>query len=128
MFFSITLICFFLFSATSSLVQVLKCKKVFTSLNVLAAKELASMADALFAPVRLGVVYPSSPFSLVALPSDVSQATEDLFSIPPLPSRQQDSNFSHVQRVRFEESSHANRMDERREQRAEEMEMGVRNS
>lgn len=103
----------------------MKCKKVFVSLNVIAVKELACIADALFAPVRLGVVYPSAPFTLSSLASDGSQACEDLFSVLPLPARTgTDSSRGH--HVRFENTQSEREDEQSQDNRTEEIEMDVR--
>eukprot|EP00794_Sanderia_malayensis_P011765 gene11765-12982_t len=81
-----------------------KCRRVFSSLNVLAAKELGQIADSIFAPVRLGVVYPSAPFTLSSVSSDGPQACEELFSVLPFPSRTSHSANARGHHVRFEES------------------------
>lgn len=76
-----------------------QCKRVFLSLNVLAAEEMANIAATIFAPVRMGVVYPSSPFSLGTIP-DSSSVSDELFSILPLPERSS-VPYSQSTRVRF---------------------------
>ena len=100
-----------------------KCRRVFASLNTVAAKELAYVADAIFAPVRLGVVYPSAPFTLPFLANDGSQACEDLFSVLPLPARTSSENTRGLH-VRFEETQNE-RDEERPQSRADDMEMDV---
>lgn len=61
-----------------------RCRRIFFSLARLAAEELCETADSLIAPVRLGVVRPTAPFSLTSSISDVMNGTEDLFSVEPL--------------------------------------------
>lgn len=102
----------------------MKCQRVFLSLNVIAVKELACIADALFAPVRLGVVYPSAPFTLSSLASDGSQACEDLFSVLPLPART-GADSSRVQHVRFENAQSERDDEQNQTNRNEEIEMDV---
>ncbi|XP_037923284.1 E3 ubiquitin-protein ligase hyd isoform X6 [Hermetia illucens] len=66
------------------------CRRVFQVLHKLAIEELSEIADALIAPVRLGVVRPTAPF---AMPSSVDNS-DDLFSVEPLApptSRQSDA-------------------------------------
>lgn len=86
----------FVFRLSTAIAQ---CKRVFLSLNVLAAEEMANIAATIFAPVRMGVVYPSSPFSLGTIP-DSSSVSDELFSILPLPERSS-VPYSQSTRVRF---------------------------
>ncbi|XP_048590266.1 E3 ubiquitin-protein ligase UBR5-like isoform X2 [Nematostella vectensis] len=62
-----------------------KCRLVFHTLNTLAVPELVKTADSLLAPVRLGVCRPSQPFSLITSNIEATQASEELFSVEPLP-------------------------------------------
>lgn len=64
-----------------------KCKRVFQSLINIAIEELCETADALIAPVRMGIARPTAPFSLVSTTADAIQGSEELFSIDPLPGR-----------------------------------------
>ena len=64
----------------------LKCKNVFTALNYIAAPELAKIASTIFAPVRMGVVYPSTPFTLGSSADSIS-LSDDFFTMAPLPGR-----------------------------------------
>lgn len=59
------------------------CKRVFQALLKISIEELCETADALIAPVRLGVVRPTAPFSLSSN-IDVMSHSEDLFSVEPL--------------------------------------------
>ena len=80
-----------------------KCKHVFQSLNMVAAQEMADVATSLFAPVRMGVVYPSSPFILGSAP-DATSTSDDIFSAAPLPQRfvsSSNSPSSSTRAVRF---------------------------
>lgn len=54
----------FYFSSSSHSRYIETCKRVFQSLIKIAIEELCETADALIAPVRLGVVRPTAPFSL----------------------------------------------------------------
>ena len=65
-----------------------------------AAQELADVASTIFAPVRMGVVYPSAPFTLGTAP-DSTSASDDLFSAAPLPERVATSPTNTTTRVRF---------------------------
>jgi len=58
-------------------------RRVFTSLLKFAIEELAEIADALIAPVRLGVVRPTAPFQLLTSGGNNLDA-DDLFSVEPL--------------------------------------------
>ena len=106
------------------LLPLLKCRRIFAALNVVAAKELACIADAIFAPVRLGVVYPSAPFTLSPMPTEGHQACEDLFSVLPLPSRSANDN-TRGHHVRFEPGRHSGRVP--RHNRGEDSELDVSN-
>ncbi|XP_055383009.1 E3 ubiquitin-protein ligase hyd isoform X2 [Condylostylus longicornis] len=57
------------------------CQKVFHILHKIAIEELCETADALIAPVRLGVVRPTAPFAITPSTNDNS---DDLFSVEPL--------------------------------------------
>ena len=113
-----------IFFSSPSLTPLMRCKRVFTSLNVIAVKELACIADAVFAPVRLGVVYPSAPFTLLSFVSDASLACDDLFSVLPLPSRTGTEN-SRAHHVRFENAPPEREEEPSQSDRAEEVEMDV---
>lgn len=59
------------YSSVSAVTQpLIKCKRVFQALITLAVEELCEIADALIAPVRLGVARPTAPFSLVSSSND----------------------------------------------------------
>lgn len=57
------------------------CRRIFQTLIKVAIEELCETADALIAPVRLGVVRPTAPFALTSNNVDNS---EDVFSVEPL--------------------------------------------
>ncbi|XP_055902383.1 E3 ubiquitin-protein ligase hyd isoform X2 [Eupeodes corollae] len=57
------------------------CIKVFQALHIISIEELCEVADALIAPVRLGVVRPTAPFTMSTSNLDSS---EDIFSVEPL--------------------------------------------
>lgn len=57
------------------------CRRVFQMLVKISIEELIETADALIAPVRMGVVRPTAPFSMSTLSSD---SPDDLFSVEPL--------------------------------------------
>ncbi|XP_065335384.1 E3 ubiquitin-protein ligase UBR5 isoform X2 [Cloeon dipterum] len=61
-----------------------KCKRVFKSLLRVSIEELCETADALIAPVRLGVAKPTAPFHLASNHNDVIQGGEELFSVEPM--------------------------------------------
>jgi E3 ubiquitin-protein ligase EDD1 len=63
----------------------IKCRRAFQALNILAIPELVQAADSLLAPVRLGVCRPAQPFSLVSSTLLATQASEEIFSVEPLP-------------------------------------------
>lgn len=58
----------------------IKCKRVFQALITLAVEELCEIADALIAPVRLGVARPTAPFSLVSSSNDAVHVSVLFFS------------------------------------------------
>lgn len=67
----------------------MKCRRVFQSLVTLAVEELCEAADALIAPVRLGVARPTASFNLVSSCIDAIQVSWPLAGpahSPPLPS------------------------------------------
>ena len=64
-----------------------KCKRAFQALITLSMAELCETAESLIAPVRMGVVRPTAPFSLVSAPIDAISGSEELFSVEPLPQR-----------------------------------------
>lgn len=70
-------------SITSSLVR---CRRVFVALIALSVEELVEAADALLAPVRLGVVRPTAPFPLATSYGDLVNGSEYLFGVEPLSS------------------------------------------
>ncbi|GIX75673.1 hypothetical protein CDAR_406353 [Caerostris darwini] len=72
-------------SATSQ--PLVKCKRVFQSLITLAVEELCETADALLAPVRLGVSRPTAPFTLVTSSNDAVHGSEELFAVDPMMAR-----------------------------------------
>lgn len=80
----------------------MKCRRIFQSLSTLAIPELVQVADALLAPVRLGICLPAQPFSLLSSTLDATQASEDLFTVEPL-SMQRPSTPSSVEEVSTQE-------------------------
>ncbi|GBL96595.1 E3 ubiquitin-protein ligase UBR5 [Araneus ventricosus] len=72
-------------SATSQ--PLAKCKRVFQALITLAVEELCETADALLAPVRLGVTRPTAPFTLVTSSNDAVHGSEELFAVDPMMAR-----------------------------------------
>ncbi|XP_017846381.1 E3 ubiquitin-protein ligase hyd isoform X2 [Drosophila busckii] len=57
------------------------CVKVFQTLHKISIEELCEVSEALIAPVRLGVVRPTAPFTMSSSSLDNS---DDLFSVEPL--------------------------------------------
>ncbi|EDW33880.1 GL21950, partial [Drosophila persimilis] len=57
------------------------CVKVFQTLHRISIEELCEVSEALIAPVRLGVVRPTAPFTMSSSNLDNS---DDLFSVDPL--------------------------------------------
>ncbi|XP_017139652.1 E3 ubiquitin-protein ligase hyd isoform X1 [Drosophila miranda] len=66
-------------SACNKYVQ--SCLKVFKTLHTISIEELCEVSEALIAPVRLGVVRPTAPFTMSSSNLDNS---DDLFSVDPL--------------------------------------------
>ncbi|KAG4078397.1 hypothetical protein HA402_013107 [Bradysia odoriphaga] len=58
------------------------CRRVFQTLMKISIEELIEIADALIAPVRMGVVRPTAPFSMST--SSSIDNSDDLFSVEPL--------------------------------------------
>lgn len=56
------------------------CRRVFQTLMKISIEELIETADALIAPVRMGVVRPTAPF---AMSSSNIDSSDDLFSVEP---------------------------------------------
>jgi len=52
-----------------------KCKRVFQALVNVSIEELCETADALIAPVRMGIARPTAPFSLVSSTVDAIQVS-----------------------------------------------------
>jgi E3 ubiquitin-protein ligase EDD1 len=69
-------------------------RRVFTSLLKFAIEELVEIADALIAPVRLGVVRPTAPFALSS--TGTNMEVDDLFSVEPLAPTSRQSNLTDV--------------------------------
>ncbi|KAH8294942.1 hypothetical protein KR018_004468 [Drosophila ironensis] len=66
---------------TSCNKYVQSCVKVFQTLHRISIEELCEVSEALIAPVRLGVVRPTAPFTMSSSNLDNS---DDLFSVDPL--------------------------------------------
>lgn len=67
--------------STTQMKHIQTCRRVFQMLIKISIEELIETADALIAPVRMGVVRPTAPFSISSLSSD---SPDDLFSVEPL--------------------------------------------
>lgn len=59
-------------------------RRVFNALLKFAVEELVEIGDALIAPVRMGVVRPTMPFSLSSASIDPLSNADDLFSVEPM--------------------------------------------
>ncbi|KAH8242648.1 hypothetical protein KR032_000861, partial [Drosophila birchii] len=68
---------------TSCNKYVQSCVKVFQTLHKISIEELVEVSEALIAPVRLGVVRPTAPFTMSSSNLDVRNS-DDLFSVDPL--------------------------------------------
>ncbi|PIK38864.1 putative E3 ubiquitin-protein ligase UBR5, partial [Apostichopus japonicus] len=62
-----------------------RCQKVFQALIHHSIIALSEIAESLIAPVRMGVVRPTSPFPLFSNQSDAVMGSEELFFSDPLP-------------------------------------------
>jgi E3 ubiquitin-protein ligase EDD1 len=78
-------------------------RRVFTSLLKFAIEELVEIADALIAPVRLGVVRPTAPFQLSSTTNNLD--ADDLFSVEPLAPASRHSSIQSAVAVIDAESS-----------------------
>lgn len=59
-------------SNTTQLKHIQTCRRVFQTLMKISIEELIETADALIAPVRMGVVRPTAPFAMTSSSGDVS--------------------------------------------------------
>lgn len=76
------------------------CRRVFQMLIKISIEELIETADALIAPVRMGVMRPTAPFSLT---SSTTDSADDLFSVEPLaPSSSRESDGNRISSLRSE--------------------------
>lgn len=93
----------------------MKCRRIFQSLPTLAIPELVQVADALLAPVRLGICLPAQPFSLLSSTLEATQASEELFTVEPLSKRP--STISSVEEVSSQERPSVHRVRSQRHRR-----------
>ena len=93
----------------------MKCRRIFQSLSTLAIPELVQVADALLAPVRLGICLPAQPFSLLSSTLEATQTSEDLFTVEPLSLRP--STPSAVEEVSAQERPSVHRVRNQRNRR-----------
>lgn len=68
-------------ASSTQMKHIQTCRRVFQMLIKISIEELIETADALIAPVRMGVVRPTAPFSLTSSNAD---SADDLFSVEPL--------------------------------------------
>ncbi|XP_071854621.1 E3 ubiquitin-protein ligase UBR5-like isoform X3 [Apostichopus japonicus] len=71
-----------------------RCQKVFQALIHHSIIALSEIAESLIAPVRMGVVRPTSPFPLFSNQSDAVMGSEELFFSDPLPVRSSSSHHA----------------------------------
>lgn len=93
----------------------MKCQRIFQCLSTIAIPELVQVADAILAPVRLGICRPAQPFSLLSSTLEATQASEDLFTVEPLPMRP--STPSSVEEASTQERPSAHRVRSQRHRR-----------
>ncbi|XP_062606641.1 E3 ubiquitin-protein ligase UBR5-like isoform X3 [Saccostrea cucullata] len=74
-------------SSITACQPLVRCKRAFNALITLAIEELCEMADSLIAPVRMGVLRPTAPFTLATANIDAIQGSEEIFNLDPLPPR-----------------------------------------
>lgn len=68
-------------TSSTQLKHIQTCRRVFQTLIKISIEELIETADALIAPVRMGVVRPTAPFSMSSM---TTESPDDLFSVEPL--------------------------------------------
>ncbi|CAF0940743.1 unnamed protein product, partial [Didymodactylos carnosus] len=66
---------------TTSSMIIQHCKRIFQTLIKISIRELASMAEALIAPVRYGCAKPTAHFQLVSIHTDAIQGLEEVFNV-----------------------------------------------
>lgn len=93
----------------------MKCQRIFRCLSTIAIPELVQVADAILAPVRLGICRPAQPFSLLSSTLEATQASEDLFTVEPLPMRP--STPSSVEEASIQERPSVQRVRNQRHRR-----------
>ena len=93
----------------------MKCQRIFQCLSTIAIPELVQVADAILAPVRLGICRPAQPFSLLSSTLEATQASEDLFTVEPLPMRP--STPSSVEEASTQERPNVQRVRNQRHRR-----------
>lgn len=69
-------------TSSSQFKHIQTCRRVFQNLIKISIEELIETADALIAPVRMGVVRPTAPFPMAS--SSSVDSADDLFSVEPL--------------------------------------------
>ncbi|XP_078331394.1 E3 ubiquitin-protein ligase UBR5-like isoform X2 [Crassostrea virginica] len=74
-------------SSITACQPLVRCKRAFNALITIAIEELCEIADSLIAPVRMGVLRPTAPFTLATANIDAIQGSEEIFNIDPLPPR-----------------------------------------
>lgn len=72
-------------------------RRVFSSLHKYAIEELVEIADALIAPVRMGVVRPTMPFSIPSNSIDSLSNADELFSVEPMAPSSNRENVPNIQ-------------------------------
>ncbi|CAF0766114.1 unnamed protein product, partial [Didymodactylos carnosus] len=86
-------------TTTSSMI-IQHCKRIFHTLIKISIRELASMAEALIAPVRYGCAKPTAYFQLVSTTTDAIQSLEEVFNVDSQYYRAyQENNLSNVNAV-----------------------------
>ena len=81
-----------------------RCKRVFQALINISIEELCETANALLAPVRLGVARPTAPFSIPSSGTDSLSAMDDIFNVDPMTRTDSSVDRSGRRRRREEES------------------------
>ncbi|XP_066269411.1 E3 ubiquitin-protein ligase UBR5-like [Branchiostoma lanceolatum] len=98
----------------------MKCRHAFQALINLAIEELCQTAESLITPVRMGVVRPTAPFSLVSANIDAVQGSEELFNVEPLPPRPSSADPPRVSQVSYSRQPQGTSQSDRSREREEE--------
>lgn len=107
-------------SSITACQPLVRCKRAFNALITIAIEELCEIADSLIAPVRMGVLRPTAPFTLATANIDAIQGSEEIFNIDPLPPRShpadsENHSVSYISHPRISQSEASQRGGQDRE-------------